>query len=253
MAKWYLDDDEDLIARFRPHPASWLRHFAGDGWWLVYGGFAWWLDSLTPGFDWDGTFVLALLAIGHFLAASHWQWRGRGWAALVFCVAAAATIVSLGAAWPGWFRPSWAPPLLGALTTGLALGRTEFARRRNDRVVTTRRIQLQEGRWRVELKTVDLDRVRSVESSQGILGQIFDFGRLRLKVDPSGPSRSKSAPATSAVVIEGVPRLHKVRHGLETAMQELRLPTAKREKHKQERRLREAMRVVAQWSRREGA
>lgn len=243
-----MGEGEDLLAQFHPHRGSYLGRYAADAVWIVYGVIAWSVAKRTADSGWLGLLTLALLAIP-MAALPRVRKEGVDVLALVWGGAAVVLIVSF------WKRtPPVELPIL-ALGLGIAAGlvgllRTELSRQRHLTAVTNRRILLRGGLGRMVERTIELDRIDSVRAVQNGSGQMFHYADLVLTLE--GRSRAKAGAVAPHETIHGVPDWQRVKHRLESVMEERRLTPKQREKAAEERRLKDSMHALAGWAGREG-
>jgi membrane protein YdbS with pleckstrin-like domain len=242
VARLLLADGEDLLAQFRPHPASRLVAFLSGLLYAGYGLAGWWLGRTL---GWEGwAWVAVLLGCVVHAWAAH-RFRAAGVAAGVVGALGSGAWGSLALA-GRWPLEAGLPALgLGTALAVLALGSVEFRRRRRVTYVTSRRIVLRGGVGRLTEVAHPLDRVVGVRAAQPPLGQVFGFATLVVGLEAKG--RSKGAPSP-AERLEGVPDWEVVKHRLEAALEERRLSPKERARRAEERRLRESMKALAGWS-----
>ncbi len=251
MGSILLGDGEDLLARFRPHPASYLGRYLLDAIWLAYGFVAWGFHRANPAYDWTSLAAFVALCLGH-VAVLRLLKRGGAARPIVWGLAALGLMIAIPLGYH--LRDAWIPlypPALGVLATALGVAATEFDRLRRIHHLTSRRILLRTGIGRLTERSVDFDRIETVQSSQGALGQMFGYAHLGLVYHARGKKREGKSMTTEELV--GVPNWQVVKHQIETALAEQQLPAKERQKRVEERRLRESMRVLAQWTRTERA
>lgn len=252
MRQVVVQEGEEVVAQFRPHPAAYLHRYAWGVLWLAWGAAALALQPLASDVPALSLFAFTAFAFVHALLQRLAKQRGVFltllWAALALGVAVAvAADVARDQAWlPYGALLLAAPPALAVL------GLHELDRRLRRMILTTRRIRVRGGIARRHEHAIDLERVQSVRGVQGALAQLFGYGDLVFVYS------SRAQPKTGQVledteVLSGVPRFQHHQRALDTVLSDLRLPDRERRKRQDERRLRDSMRTVAAWVSREGS
>jgi len=251
MGKFRLFEDEELVARFRPHPMSYGRRYLWSLAWAIPGGLGA-ATSLFVGGDHAIAWGLVALALSGLLAglihARMMKTRTRfPWFAAA--IGFGGVVVDLLGV-PFWPFEAVLLPL--AVGMGLALVRLvgwELERMSRLQFLTTERLVLRTGVGSRHERTVQLKRVQEIRSEHGYLGQAFDYGNLILVM-------GRHVRGTEAKVFEehealrGIGRLGEIKHQVEQLVEETKLPQKDRRRRVDERRVKESMRVLARWMRR---
>lgn len=253
MARLLLFEGEELLARFRPHPASYLGHYGGAFWWMLPGA-AGTLITLLLGDNeraaaW-GLITVALL--GLLGGAVNAKLRGRRMSYAWFAALAAAGLVLYDLLYglPALPTPEALPLLMGAAFTFIRLLIWELDRLGHTRFLTTERLVLRGGLAARRERSISLSDIQEVRSERGVFGQVFEIGSLILVTGKPPRQTKKGTMEPPIEVLEGVPRLEEIKHHFEQAINELRLPLTERRKRREERRVKDAMRALAHWLRR---
>lgn len=252
MARFLLGEGEDLLARFRPHPMSYLPRYLHALTWILYGVFAWWIREWGVGRGSEfafqaGAFWFAFLALLHAVGArvtKHTRVFHRSVAWAIVGVLAGIAVAS--GFWPTAAFSRFHAIALGTLTGIIEFALAESERGRRVHHLTNRRLVMRGGVGRVSERTLNLERVETVHGSQGALGQMFGFGTVTLTLESRG-RRKEGVPAPTED-LHGVPHWEVVKHSIELALDEQDLSSKERQKRSEERRLKESMRALARWA-----
>ncbi|HLE48108.1 MAG TPA: PH domain-containing protein [Candidatus Thermoplasmatota archaeon] len=252
MGRLLLFENEELVARFRPHPMSYGRRYLTSLLWVIPGGLGG-LITVTVGgahpIAW-GLVALAAVALLSGLTfaritktRSGFPWFGAA-VALGFVVADVFHALT-------WSAPAWTLPVaLGAALGILRLMFWELERLSRVHYLTTERLVLQGGVGSRRERTVQLKRVQEVRSHYGFLGQALDYGNLTLVLNRV--VRGKEAQVfEEQEVLAGIGRVTEIKHHLEQLVEETKMPQKDRRRRVEERRVKESMRVLARWMRRD--
>lgn len=198
MGKLELPRGEEARFSLTPHPLSMLGRYLLPLYFLFWGSLFYLLAGaalvatpadLIPVFA--GTDIAAMSMQALLWAAGYVAGAGVAW------VAGRDRVIAVGAAGAGTiaflFALAYPPfaPALGLATIGVALagvGAAELSRRSHRAIVTSRRIVLRQGLLVARERMVRLEKVSGLESSQTILGRLFDFGDIVPTVKPEDPA-----------------------------------------------------------------
>lgn len=251
MPRLELFQDEELVARFRPHALSFLPHYLGAASWLV-GGAAGSAVALYAGPPYGTALgILTVITLGLLAALVRRHARGAsaGYAGFAFLLGAgAAAAVPL---FPPAEATAWRIPLLFAAGLSLLrLGGWELHRLRRVHFLTSNRLVARTGLGHRREESLPLERVREVRGHRGPIGQLFGYGDLVLVLGTAGRGKNN---AEDTWVLAGIARMWAVKYDLEELLQESRLPARERRRRGDDRRLRESMRRLASWMREDRA
>ena len=250
MGSFQLFQEEELFLRFRPHFLSFARHYVSSFAWVVAGAIgaftALALGSAQHPEIWGVFAVITLGLVGGIArrrvtrASMAYSWFG----VLV------GTIVALQLLFvPLLEIPAWVYPVaVGALLTLLRLIGWELTRLQRVHYLTSQRLVLRGGLGHRQEETLSLAHIRDLRSQVGPLGQLLGYGDIVLGLGTTG--RVKAA-REEVWILAGIGRHSEVKHQLQQLLEEQRLPTKERQKRVQERRVRESMRRLASWMRKD--
>lgn len=250
MARLLLSEGEDLVAEFRPHPATYLSQYGLSLAWISFGLLAFWLASgnaKLPDFPADALVYFAFMGL-LYGGIQVWSRRREAW----FSLALGATALLLALLF--WWKvlPTTVPSdlyavSLGVLGTSVLLIAHEVDRNLRQRFLTNRRLVVRGGVGRRHEHTIPLERVEAVRGVQSTFGQLFGYGTLLLVLGTK--TRKKTGDMEDVEPLEGVPHYDVTKHRLEELTREVRLPTKERQRSAEERHLKESMRQLASWVR----
>jgi hypothetical protein len=97
---------------------------------------------------------------------------------------------------------------------------------------------------------LSLKKIQDVRSDQPLFGRFFDFGNLSLV--QSRTVRGKDAKLYEDIeLLQGVAPLTEIQFNIQQLVEESRMPPKDRRRRLEERRVRDSMRRLAAWTRRE--
>lgn len=252
MGRLRLFEGEEFVARFRPHPFAYGRRYLGSLLWTLAGAVGAVVTALVGGdhpTSWGlvtlaGLGLLAALVFGRFTK----QRSGFPWLAASTSLALVVLDVFDLLPWP---LERWTLPLLlGAAFTFLRLVGWEAERLNRLHFLTTDRLVIRGGVGSRRERTVAVKRIQEVRSEHGFLGQALDYGNLILVLGRQ--VRGKEAQVfEEREELRGIGRLGEIKHHVEQLAEETRMPPKDRRRRMDERRVKESMRVLARWMRRE--
>lgn len=252
MRRVLLQEGEDLVAQFRPHPGSYLWTYSVGALWLAWGALGYYVGAALLTWPPLGGLVLAAAALLHALLVR--ATRQRGFVLSLVWAALAATLGLLTLApvpvLPDY--PSLVPASVATLAALSVWGVAEFDRRMRRHVLTTRRLQVAGGLSTHHQHTIDLSKVETLRAAQSLLGQLLGYGRITF-VFSTKIKGKKGELLEHNETLSGIPRFETSLHQVETVVAELRLPERERKKRVEERRLKESMKHLAGWVRRQPA
>lgn len=252
MARLLLFEAEELLVRFRPHPASYLGHYGGAFLWMIPGA-AGTLVTILLGDNeravaW-GLITVALLGLLGGVINAKVRRRRMSYAWFAALATAGLVLDDLLYGLPTLPVPEALPLLAATALVLIRLAIWELDRLGHARFLTTERLVTRGGLRARRERSLPLRDIQEVRSERGVFGQLFEVGNLLLVTSrPPRPSK-KGSLEPPVEVLEGVPRLEEIKHHLEQAVNEIRLAPTERRKRREERRVKDAMRALAHWLR----
>lgn len=251
MARLLLFENEELVAQMRPHPLSYMRRYAATLLWLLPG-----IVGALVAETWEaGKPVSWGLAAFAVLTAAVILFNTRvrrlpsafGW----FGVAAGVALILLDLANLLTLQvPGFTVPLaLGAGLFTLRLIWWELERLARLHFLTTERLVVRAGVGSRKERALPLRQIQEVRGEHGLFGQAFDYGDIILVLSKHRGAEAKLVEDKEH--LRGVGRWTESKHQITQLVEEARLSPKDRHRRMDERRVRESMRLLSKWSRRE--
>lgn len=252
MGRLHLLETEELLLRFRPHPLSYSLRYAASFLWLVPGALAVFLSpQLGNKTAAAGAFLCAIIAVIAALVA----WKtprlrlGFPLFAAAFFILGGSLMLVPGVELPG--LEAWYGLALSILVTLIRLALHEADRLSRVHYLTTQRLVIQGGlRGRSE-RTMLVEKVIESRTTRGVLGQLFDYGDITLVL--AKRMKREGGSVEDVETLRGVGALSDLKHNVDQLLAESKLPPRDRRKRLEERRVKESMRLLANWMRTERA
>lgn len=251
MGRLHLMEQEELLLRFRPHPMAYARRYATGLLWILPGlaglPVAHLLGSRPAA---SSAFLAAILTLLVALLALRFPMLGFGFAA--FATGAFAALGALA------LLPGLPVESMGALygvaaalaVTLMRLLLWDWDRRARIHHLTSQRLIVHGGLRSRSERTVQLGGIHETRASRAVLGRVFDYGDLTLVY---GRHMRKGVPVEDVEVLSGVAPLATIKHEVDQLLLEQKLPAKERRRRLDERRVKQSMRLLATWMRRQRA